>query len=121
MVTWELDNPGAQAERDRCEKDGVDIPEELWPPELLPGASEWLERFWELSTDRQLGMSVGPIPAASIDRATADMVDTEAYQFRVCMRAMDSAFLAHNAAVSGGKKRVPTKKMEPEEFDKIFG
>lgn len=66
----------------------------MLPPEILPGAEQWLEAFWELSTDRQFtGYGSGPIPAASIDRHTAGWDEAEAKAFRTCVRAMDAVFL----------------------------
>src|SRR5690554_1936865 len=68
---------------------------ELEPPELLPGLSEWLDDFFELSTDRQIGMVAGPIPKASIDRHVEGWSHDEADMFRACMRAMDSVYLSN--------------------------
>lgn len=58
----------------------------------MPGAEIWLAAFWELSTDRQIGMAEGPIPAAAIDRHTRGWPDDEAETFRVCIRMMDQAY-----------------------------
>ena len=61
----------------------------------MPGLDEWLMAFWELSTDRQIGMNVvGPIPAASVDR-WARSYPGEEDAFRSAIRAMDRVFLAH--------------------------
>lgn len=88
-------NDGEENElrRRRIEAKGKPIPPELLPPKLLPGAEEWLSAFWELSTDRQIGFSTGPIPSASIDRRTMRMDEEEAVMFRTCIRAMDQSFL----------------------------
>lgn len=80
---------------------GLPIPDDLWPPTLLPGAEEWLDAFLEMSCDRQLGMAAGPIPSASIDRWPIS--DDERPAFRACIRAMDKAYLAH------GRDDQPTK------------
>lgn len=45
---------------------GLAIPGHLFAPDLLPGADEFLTAFWELSTDRPVGMAVGSIPFSSI-------------------------------------------------------
>jgi hypothetical protein len=62
---------------------------------LLPGAGLFLDAFWELSTDRQIGMGAGPIPAGAIERHTAGWPPCDADMFRTCIRAMDRVFLRH--------------------------
>lgn len=52
--------------------------------------------FWDLHTDRPVGMGVGPIPFGAIDQYAArysidDLDDFEA--FRELIRAMDDAYL----------------------------
>lgn len=65
----------------------------MFPPDLLPGADEWLSAFWELATDRQIGMAAGPIPSSAIDRwiDRNGMMPCEAETFRRCIRAMEAA------------------------------
>lgn len=60
----------------------------------MPGADEWLAAFWDLHTDRQIGMAAGPIPGAAIDRwvAMGRVHPAEADHFRRCMRACDEAW-----------------------------
>lgn len=70
-----------------------DVPDALEPPELLPGLGGWYDYFFDLSTDRQLGMVAGPIPDASICRCTDGWPDEDAQAFAACIRAMDAAFL----------------------------
>lgn len=60
---------------------------------MLPGLAGWISDFFELGTDRQIGMQAGPIPAASIDRHTAGWPEDEAELFRHVIRAMDRAYL----------------------------
>lgn len=86
------------------------IPDHLTPPEILPGADAWLADFWELSTDRQIGMAAGPIPAASIARHTAGWDIIEAERFRSCIRAMDRAYLE---AVNPGPDGKAKRRMDP--------
>lgn len=88
-----MDSQASEQRRRRLEERGKPIPDDLWPPVLLPGADEWLAIFWELSTDRQIGFTTGPIPAASIDRRAAGMGGEEAAMFRTCIRAMDAAYM----------------------------
>ncbi len=88
-MTWAVEW-GAHYERARA--DGP-VPPRLRPPEIREDCEGWLSDFWELSTDRQMGMAVGPIPAASLARHTAGMSEAEAEFARRVFRAMDRAFL----------------------------
>lgn len=49
------------------------------------------EAFWELSTDRQAGMSDGPIPWSSIKNYCVDS------EFAIIIRAMDSVYMSHKS------------------------
>jgi hypothetical protein len=64
-------------------------------PELLPNESYYLEAFWALTTDRQAGMSTGPIPWSSVQRygeaKGLDSANIEA--LHMIVRAMDNTFL----------------------------
>ncbi len=67
---------------------------------MLPGGEALVAAFWELSTDRHVGMSMGPLPAASIARwlvetGTTDPDDATDAVF--CLRAMDAAYLGKPA------------------------
>lgn len=61
----------------------------------MDGYGGWYEAFWRLSTERQIGMGIGPIPASEIDRHVAgwDCEDAEVFEF--CIRRMDEAYLMH--------------------------
>lgn len=61
---------------------------------------EW-QAFWLLSSERQIGMGLGPIGWSAIDRyAERNGIDgsDELDRFHRLIRAMDAAFLAHAAA-----------------------
>ncbi len=61
---------------------------------MLPGTEPWLADFFELGTDRPVGMNgPGPIPSSSIDRLVAGWPEDEADIFRHVIRAMDRAYL----------------------------
>lgn len=96
---------------DVADRSGKPIPAHLTPPEVAPGADVWLSDFWELSTDRQIGMGVGPVPAASIARHTAGWGVDEAERFRCCIRAMDRAYLE---AINPGPDGKPKPRMDPK-------
>lgn len=73
---------------------GWRVPAHLFPPEVLPGTEQWLADFFELGTDRRMGMNgPGPIPAASLDRHTAGWPEDDAEVFRFVVREMDRAYL----------------------------
>lgn len=88
--------------------------------DLMPGAEEWLGAFMDLSTDRQFGMGVGPLPAASIDRwiDRAGLGDDEAASFRGCMRAMDRAY---REGQDPEAQRVADRPLTPALFSAMFG
>lgn len=94
MLRWSLENGAAYR---TLRKAGSEIPGGLEPPELLPGLGGWYDDFLELSTDRQIGMGIGPIPASSIARHTAGWPEDDADAFRTCIRAMDAVYLDHAA------------------------
>lgn len=85
-------HPDAAAQIEAIKASGRDVPQHLERPALMAGAEEWSDAFWELSTDRQIGMALGPIPAAAIDRMAAGMAPCEAADFRHCIREMDAVF-----------------------------
>lgn len=60
---------------------------------MLEGYGGWYEDFWELSTERQIGMAEGEIPASVIARHTAGWSWEDAEAFAYCMRAMDRIYL----------------------------
>lgn len=71
------------------------MPEALTPPAILPGFESWYDAFHELSTDRQIGNAIGPIPAGAIARHVTGWCASEASLFRRVIRAMDGVYLRH--------------------------
>lgn len=71
------------------------MPESLIPPAVLPGFEDWFDAFHELSTDRQIGNIIGPIPAGAIARHVDGWCNSEASLFRRVIRAMDAVYLRH--------------------------
>lgn len=68
------------------------------PPELLIGAASIWEAFWRLTTTRQSGMGVGPIPWTAIDRyaqrhAIDDPDDFD--ELTELIMTMDQTYLEH--------------------------
>lgn len=54
------------------------------------------QAFWDLTTDRQIGMGIGPIPWSAVDRYAARhrLDDDEQFDlFARFVRAMDAVFL----------------------------
>lgn len=91
-----------------AEGGGPDISDNLCPPELIPGAEGLLTAFWELSTDRQIGMAAGPLPAASIDRwlqAVGCDDPDDAGEAIACFRAMDAVYLGQEAPPESEKPK----------------
>jgi hypothetical protein len=69
------------------------VPDALQPPEIADGYGGWYEDFWRLSTERQIGMGLGPIPASAIDRHVAGWSDEDAEVFEFCIRRLDEVYL----------------------------
>lgn len=76
---------------------------------------EWvLEAFLDLTSSRQIGWGIGPIPVSEVT-AYCDLVGmadpVSRIEFLRLIRAMDNASLAHE----GRKREVERKKKEAEE------
>lgn len=61
-----LDNPEAEKTIQQYEQWDQEIPPSLICPEIYDVELSIWESFWELSTERQIGMSPGPIPVSKI-------------------------------------------------------
>lgn len=66
-------------------------------PESLPTDEFYLSAFWDLSTCRGMGMSIGPIPWHHIrDYADFAGLDPEnGFAFASVIRRLDAAYLTH--------------------------
>lgn len=73
---------------------------------MFPGDWFYTQAFWELSTERQIGMGLGPIPASRIKAYAADygLEPDVAEVFKVVVREMDSVYLSWSAE-EGERKR----------------
>jgi hypothetical protein len=64
-------------------------------PDCPPGLDYYMKAFWQLSTERSIGFSVGPIPASKIEeygeRRGFDRMTLE--NFIYIIRTMDAAYL----------------------------
>ena len=86
------------------ERDGLPAAALDKRPELLPGLDFYLRAYHELGYDRQIGMSLGPIPWSSLDRYAAkygivDIDDFDVLQSHI--RAMENAVYQYDK--EGGK------------------
>ena len=77
---------------------GREAPEGFYNrPEIEPHLMWLWNAFWELGTERQLGMSVGPIPGSKIREYLCDELDldgTEYERARAIIRKADDAYSA---------------------------
>ena len=91
----------------------------------MPGSGFYLAAFWELNSDRPVGMAVAPIPFSAIDRfASRHEIDGEEFEFLVRMiRAMDAAAMAHwrEDTPSQPKSQSSGRPLSPELFDALWG
>lgn len=69
--------------------------EALEPPEIMDGFEGWYDDFWSLSTERQIGFGIGPIPQSAIDRHVAGWSGEDVEMFEHCIREMDRAYMKH--------------------------
>jgi hypothetical protein len=89
------------------------LPYERWPkflrdrPSLLPGLEIYYNAFMDLSTCRNNGMGVGPIPITAI----YEYCDRQGFDEDICealfdhVRAMDSEFIRHhNSKIDSARK-----------------
>ena len=75
---------------------GAGIPEPIRDaPRLWPHLLEYYTAFIELSTDRTIGMEVGPIPYSSL-AMYADRFEFDVEDFVYILRQMDLAYLGHS-------------------------
>nr|WP_303763827.1 hypothetical protein [Sphingobium yanoikuyae] len=84
------------------------------PPEIIDGFGGWYADFWLLSTERQVGFGVGPIPASAIDRHTQGWDYEDADMFEHCIREMDEVYLM-KANSAGQSPAPPADAMSPRE------
>jgi len=81
-----------------CIKRRIPLPEKIAnAPRILKGLEGYYIAFWELSTDRAVGMGAGPIPWTAVDMyCKREGIVGEDYDYLLDMiRAMDKVFLAH--------------------------
>lgn len=63
-------------------------------PDALPGYEFVIAEFWDLSTERQLGFAIGPIPSSKIREKRRELgLDPQASRtFTALIRSLDRAF-----------------------------
>ena len=88
----------------------------------MPGYGDWFSAFCELSTERQIGMSLGPIPHSAIAMwITANGLEDEAREFLWCIRSMDNAYLDYMAQDPNARRNVASEPMTPALFKAMAG
>lgn len=105
MLRWALKHAEEHAAARKLEDEGgPEVPEHLLPPDTLDGFGGWYEDFFTLSTERQIGMAEGEIPASVIARHVAGWPYDDAEMFEHCMRAMDRVWLKRGEKDDEGEK-----------------
>ena len=94
-----MDNPNAKEEIEAFERFGTEIPEGLKEPKLHDIEHSLWQSFWDLSTERQSGMTQGRIRWSSIQRYAAT-TGIELLVFGRVMQAMDNAYLTRQSGKS---------------------
>ena len=64
-------------------------------PDLIPGVEWYFKAFWDLSTERQIGYTLGPIPASKVSEYGREhgLRDDTLVLFRDMMKELDRAYL----------------------------
>ena len=78
-------------------------------PELEPHLTWLWNAFWELSTERQLGMAVGPIPGSKIREYLCDEMELTGAEYdraRAIIRRADDAYCGMLNARKGDEPRL---------------
>lgn len=104
-MAWHLQwGTHADGLSEQFERRNLPLPDHLFLPDLLPGAQDILQAFWDLSTDRQVGLGTGPIPFSAIDAYAHrhGVEDPDEFQlwYRL-IRKCDKVFLEHVATKEG--------------------
>jgi len=84
------------------ERDGLPVPALEKRPALMIGLDFYLRAYHELSYDRPIGMTLGPIPWSSVDRYAAKygIVDLDDFSvFESHIRAMENAVYHHDKSL----------------------
>lgn len=120
-MLWHLNNPDAGAARSLFEEQGRTVPESLCPPDRLEGFGGWLETFWELDTERQVGMTIGYIPVSKIRQRCAGWPD--AGLFVSVMRRLDRAYVdwIMNSKGRSSETHISAQPVSDKIFDAMFG
>ncbi len=78
------------------EKNGFPIPDHLFAPDIAEGYELYLNAFWTLNSDRNVGFDLGEIPFLAIDRYAARLGIEDIDEFWLLfktVRAMSAAYL----------------------------
>ena len=109
LFGWERDEDHIKMILKQCYREGVDLPEWLAnEPVLLDGLELWYRAFNQLSTCRQVGMGMGPIPWTAIHLYAEinEFVGTQREDLFQFIAALDKYFLDyHIKKTSKGTKK----------------
>jgi len=89
---------------------GRDAPDGFYErPEVASHLTLIWSAFWELGTERQLGMSIGPIPGSKIREYLRDELELHGAEYdraRAIIRKADEAYLGMLNARKGDEPRL---------------
>jgi hypothetical protein len=88
-------------------REGLPLPKAIASaPQLMLGLELYFDAFFDLSTCRSMGFSMGPIPwSAMRDYALAfEFSEEQAEDLFHYVRVMDIEYMKHHAPKKGGKK-----------------
>ena len=89
---------------------GRDAPQAFYDrPEIEPHLAWLWDAFWELGTERQLGMTVGPIPGSKIREYLWDEMELTGSEYdraRAIIRRADDAYCSMLNARKGNEPKL---------------
>jgi len=89
---------------------GREAPDEFYErPEIASHLTLIWNAFWELGTERQLGMSIGPIPGSKIREYLRDELELHGAEYdraRAIIRKADDAYLGMLNARKGDEPKL---------------
>lgn len=88
----------------------------------MEGVIDAYNAFWGLSTERQVGMDLGPIPASAIERYGVKARITHEDEFKSfewLIREADDEFLSYYRSKSSSS--APKEELSAKAFDSLFG
>lgn len=90
----------------QCQREGLALPDKIAnAPELHMGLELYYDAFWDLTTCRPAGFSLGAIPWSAVHEygQAFDFSYEQRDWMHYLIRVLDQAYMKHHAPKKGGK------------------